>query len=60
MGKISGIQFQAILEQLQLKNNIEQLKLVMKINVFLKCQELFRNRVFHVDKIRYSKPHCCK
>ena len=54
MGKISGKEFQAILKQ-QLDSNIEELRLVMKINncaravIFIfKCHELLRGRLFRV------------
>ena len=36
MGKISGKQFQAILER-QLENNLEELRVVMKMNIWVRA-----------------------
>ena len=47
MGKISGIQFQAILQR-QLENVIEEFRLVMKIKI---CERA----TFCVDKMRYER-----
>ena len=55
MGKISGKQFQAVLES-QLQNNTEEFRLVIKINMcarailslFFKCHKLLRGCIFRV------------